>query len=105
MAGFGILVMSLILGISFFGAQEPATAQTTGGNSTSPQPTATIANFNAAGYEATPVPKPHHHKHKNVMTDNKIPNEGVQPGHPLPGENPQLTVAPVNTVAATPDSH
>jgi hypothetical protein len=88
--GFGILVMSLILGISFFGLQEPVIAQTTGGNSTPAQ--------------ATPVTI-HHHKHKNLMTDNKIPNEGVQPGKPLDGENPTITMVPVGTVSATPNSH
>jgi hypothetical protein len=41
------------------------------------------------------------------MTDNKIPNEGVQPGKPIDGENPTITgtVVPASTVAATPVSH
>jgi hypothetical protein len=90
----GFVLTTVILGMSYL------SAQTAVGTPPAAQPTAVSSNFNAAGYEATPMPI-HHHKHKNLMTDNKIPNEGVPPGKPIDGENPQLTIVP----AATPNSH
>jgi hypothetical protein len=86
----GLVLFTMALGMRYLNAQTPAAAP--------------VSNYNTSGYEATPVPKPHHH-HKNVMTDNKVPNEGVQPGKPLDGENPTITMVPVGTVAATPAAH
>jgi hypothetical protein len=86
----GFILFTMGLGMSYLNAQTPAAAP--------------VSNYNAAGYEATPVPTPHHH-HKNLMTSNTIPNEGVQPGKAISGENPTITMVPVGTVAATPAAH
>jgi hypothetical protein len=88
--GFGILIMSVILFVSYFGAETPVIAQTAGASTAQPAPT---SDFNAKGYEATPVPKIHHH-HKNLMTPNTIAGEGAAPGKPIDGENPALTAVP-----------
>jgi hypothetical protein len=90
----GLILFTLSLGMSYLNAQSA------GG----PQPIATIAPYNAAGYQATPVPTPHHH-HKNLMASNTIPNEGTQPGKAISGENPTITMVPVGTVETTPAAH
>lgn len=90
MGSLGFVLALMVLGMGYLSAQTPG-----------PTP---VSPFNAAGYEATPVPTPkHHHKHKNLMTDNKIPNEGVQPSKPIDGENPTITMVPMGTVAPTPN--
>jgi hypothetical protein len=98
----GLILFTLSLGMSYLNAQSVGGPQPTA--TIVPQTTATIAPYNAAGYQATPVPTPDHHQ-KNLMTDNKIPNEGVPPGKPLDGEIPTITMVPVGTVETTPAAH
>lgn len=83
----GLVLALMVSGMGYLSAQTPGATP--------------VSNINATGYEATPVPT-RVHKHKNLMTSNKIPNEGVQPGKPLDGENPTITMVPVGTVAPTP---
>jgi hypothetical protein len=84
----GLVLALMVSGMGYLSAQTPAASP--------------VTDFNAAGYEATPVPT-HVHKHKNLMTSNKIANEGTQPGKPIDGENPTITMVPVGTVASTPN--
>jgi len=95
---FGVtaLVMAgglLILETGFSGAQTPVTAQGDGAYP-SVQRTATISSFNAAGYEATPMPiKIHPHWKPSI------------PPKVTANLTPTITMVPVGTAAPTPTPH
>jgi hypothetical protein len=82
-AGLGIVMVSLMLVMGYSIAQTPGATP--------------VYNFNAAGYEATPVPTPvPKHKHKKSVLYQKVAGEGTPPGKPLEGEN---TTVPSGTPA------
>ena len=86
----GLVLALMVLGMGYLSAQTPVTSPVTDSSAPSSTP----------GYGATPVPT-QVHKHKNLMTSNKIANEGTQPGQSIDGENPTITMVPVGTVAST----
>ena len=86
----GLILFMTALSVNYLGAQTPAA--TSG------------ADFNAKGYEATPMPV-HHHKQQHPMTVHLVAVQGTPVGQPVNSQTPTITMVPVGTVPATPNTH